>query len=283
MLINFSYKKIFKYIFFIFILCFIVYLYIFIYEPNNLQKTYLVLETSLYPVNQEPLKIIHLTDFHIDKIGYREKKVLIILKEENPDIIFLTGDYLNDRSKTKDLTKYIKKIKEIAPVYFTLGNWDNYEIHKAVLKGGAKNVFEKFITVNYLDFNFNLLSIKYSWAYIGEDRERNRMRELLSNKHNDYYTILLAHTPDHFPVAIENNLDLVLAGHTHGGQIRLPIIGSFYTDSKFGKKYEKGYFKDKDTIMYVNRGIGMTGNIKYRIRSFCPPEILIITIKSIQS
>ncbi|HDS09999.1 MAG TPA: metallophosphoesterase [Firmicutes bacterium] len=253
--------------------------YIFFLEPNNLQKTYLIIESDKIPGEATPLKIIHLTDFHIDKIGWRENRVIQILELEEPDLILLSGDYLNDRSKGDELGEYIQRMVEIAPVYFTLGNWDNEKINKNIVNAGGTSVFERFLTVNLDGVRFDLFSIKYNWAYIGEDRERERISELLQERTNDYFTIFLAHTPDHVPVAVDREIDLMLAGHTHGGQFRLPFFGSFFTDSKFGKKYERGYHKIANTILYVNRGIGMTGNIKLRVRAFCPPEILILTIK----
>ncbi|MDD3625711.1 MAG: metallophosphoesterase [bacterium] len=268
----------------IFALCFILFItYIFLIEPNRLEKTYLIIETDRFPENSPPIKIIHLTDFHIDKIGWREKRVLKILASEEPDLIFLSGDYLNRKDKLKELTEYIRSISDIAPIYFTLGNWDTLATQEAVIKGGGVSVFEKKLKVHPVpgnNFEFNIFSIKYNWAYIGESNEKRRLDELLKDLDKEYFTIFLAHTPDHFPFAIEHDIDLMLAGHTHGGQFRLPFFGSFYTDSKFGKKYEKGYFKERNTILYVNRGIGMTGNIKFRVRSFCSPEILIITLKS---
>ncbi len=252
--------------------------YVTVFEPNNLKKTYFIIETEKYSTLFHPIKIIHLTDFHIDKIGYRERKVLKIVKEEEPEMILLSGDYLNDRDKLLELESYIHQLVLIAPTYFTLGNWDNVEIFRTLKKAGAISVFEKDELVYIKNFQLNIFSIKMPWSFKPFEVEEKHFLEIFKGS-QETFSLFLIHTPDHFPVAVKYKIDLVLAGHTHGGQFRLPFFGSRFKYSKFGKKYESGIFYDGQSCMYVNRGIGMTGNVRYRMRSLCPPEILIITIK----
>jgi hypothetical protein len=93
------------------------------------------------------------------------------------------------------------------------------------------------------------------------------------------FTLLLYHSPDLMPQAVRAGVDLYLCGHTHGGQIRLPLVGALVTSSRFWKKYEMGRYVEKNTMMYVSRGIGMEGMGAPRARFLCPPEIELIELR----
>jgi hypothetical protein len=86
---------------------------------------------------------------------------------------------------------------------------------------------------------------------------------------------LLYHTPDLMPHAARLGVTLYLAGHTHGGQLRLPIYGAMATSSRWGKRYEMGRYQEHKTILYVNRGIGMEGLGAPRARFLAPPEVVL--------
>jgi predicted MPP superfamily phosphohydrolase len=90
--------------------------------------------------------------------------------------------------------------------------------------------------------------------------------------------VLLYHAPDLMPEAADYGLDLYLCGHTHGGQVRLPIFGAILTSSQYGKKYEMGLYESGRTHMYVSRGVGLEGLSAPRIRFLAPPEITLVTL-----
>jgi predicted MPP superfamily phosphohydrolase len=92
----------------------------------------------------------------------------------------------------------------------------------------------------------------------------------------DGFKLLLSHSPDLIPLAARQEIDLVLSGHTHGGQMCLPFLGALYTGTNLGPKYASGLFRFQNTWLYVNRGIG---TISTPARTFCPPEITVITLK----
>ena len=93
------------------------------------------------------------------------------------------------------------------------------------------------------------------------------------------YTLLLYHSPDLMPEASRAGIDLYLCGHTHGGQIRLPLWGAVVTSSKYGKQYEMGHYQDNGTTLYVSRGIGLEGKGAPRMRFLCPPEIELFELR----
>jgi predicted MPP superfamily phosphohydrolase len=90
--------------------------------------------------------------------------------------------------------------------------------------------------------------------------------------------MLLYHKPDLAYAADEVAIDLYLAGHTHGGQVRLPFYGAIYANSRYGKTFEMGLYQLKNTTMYVSRGLGFTGGSAPRIRFLAPPEVTIVDL-----
>jgi predicted MPP superfamily phosphohydrolase len=104
------------------------------------------------------------------------------------------------------------------------------------------------------------------------------LRELLANAHPGAFTLLLYHTPDLMPQASALGVDLYLAGHTHGGQWRLPGFGALLTSSQHWKRYESGHYREGDTHLYVSRGLGLEGFGTPRARFFCPPEVVEIVL-----
>jgi predicted MPP superfamily phosphohydrolase len=105
-----------------------------------------------------------------------------------------------------------------------------------------------------------------------------QLRALLDQAPPGALTLLLYHTPDLMPQAALLGVDLYLAGHTHGGQWRLPGFGAILTSSKFWKRYEAGYYCEGATQLYVSRGLGLEGFGTPRARFFCPPEVVLFTL-----
>ena len=100
-----------------------------------------------------------------------------------------------------------------------------------------------------------------------------KLLSLLGNIPPERFTILLYHTPDLAPEASAAGADLMLSGHTHGGQVRVPGLGAVYASSLYGKRFEAGRYLLDRMILYVSRGIGMEGLSAPRVRFLCPPEI----------
>jgi predicted MPP superfamily phosphohydrolase len=105
------------------------------------------------------------------------------------------------------------------------------------------------------------------------------MERLARARDDTRFQVLLYHSPDIAPQAAEAGIDLYLCGHTHGGQIRLPLFGALITSSKLGKRYEMGCHTVGNMTLYVSRGIGMEGGSAPRARFLCPPEITLWTLE----
>jgi hypothetical protein len=104
------------------------------------------------------------------------------------------------------------------------------------------------------------------------------LRHLLADAPPDACTLLLYHTPDLMPQASALGVDLYLAGHTHGGQWRLPGFGAILTSSHYWKRYESGHYREDNTRLYVSRGLGLEGFGTPRARFFCPPEVVEVVL-----
>ncbi|MCU0237903.1 MAG: metallophosphoesterase family protein [Pyrinomonadaceae bacterium] len=218
---------------------------------------------------KQPIRIVHISDIHSDEKPRLEEKLAEAIANEKPDLIVYSGDSINSSQGLPVFRKCLTEIAKVAPTYVVRGNWD--------LK--TSNLFDETGAIQ-LSGNFNNFEIKgnkisilgYSAFNIGN------LSQSVNNFTKENFNIFLYHLPDEIEDISQSNTDLYCAGHTHGGQIRLPFYGALVTLSKFGKKYESGTFQVENTWLNVNRGIGMEGYEAPRIRFLCRPEITVIDV-----
>jgi predicted MPP superfamily phosphohydrolase len=109
------------------------------------------------------------------------------------------------------------------------------------------------------------------------------LKNLMTGVTREDYVLLIYHNPDQAYVASDLGVDLYLTGHTHGGQVRLPLYGALLTSSQFGKTFEQGSYSLGKMALYVNRGVGMEGSFAPRVRFLAPPEIAVIDLIPVSS
>jgi len=243
---------------------------------------------------QEPLRLLHITDLHIEHITARERKLLHLVEELAPDLIILTGDYLTLSSahEAEAQTEAHDLLARLChaggprcPIYAVTGS------PPVDPPAVVPLIFEDLPITWLLDETKELHLAGHTIRLVGlrctADRRRDapHLRRLLNRDpaRSDPpvpFTLLLYHSPDLMPEAVELNVDLYLCGHTHGGQIRLPLFGAIFTSSDFGKRYEMGRYEEKHTTLYVSRGLGMEGMGAPRARFLAPPEIVLWTLSS---
>jgi len=253
-------------------------------EPFNIQLTTLTITSDRILPGAKPVRVIHISDLHVERLTKREEKLLELIEETDADLILLTGDYLNlsfirDRKAQAEVKKLLSKLRAPHGVYAVLGSPPVDE--RDVVPG----LFE--------DLPIKLLVDQRQTVPIGEDRrlsligmdcthnlplDSHRLEILTNDMPNDVPSILMYHAPDLFPEAVDLGIDLYLCGHTHGGQVRLPWIGALLTSSQLGRKYQMGLYQEGRTSMYVSRGVGMEGLSAPRVRFLSPPEITLVTI-----
>jgi len=252
------------------------------FEPLKVEVSTIEVTTGKLKLDKS-IKIAQISDLHIEKITKRELLVLEKIKSINPDIIVLTGDYLNlsftyDPQTIFQTRDFLTKL--IAPygVYAVTSSLvDTEEVVKILFKDLHIKLLEDAMEpVEFNNNKFYLIGVNNVNLLL----DKLALLSLADKLPPESFKLLLYHTPDLIEPAVVLKIDLYLTGHTHGGQIRLPFYGALITASVFDKKFEKGLYEIMDTKMYVSRGLGMEGNGAPRARFLSPPEIVVINIKS---
>lgn len=217
-------------------------------------------------------RAIHLSDLHLDRYQPRHDDVLHSIAALKPDWIFVTGDLLNVPDGLPHLFRFLANLRSLAPVYLTLGNHDHYS-------GVPAHQFSELADRHQLQLLNNRATFipmdGGELAIVGVDDPSTHRDDLrcLPPSHPDRFTILLAHA-----ASVLERLDghhaphLVLCGHSHGGQWRIPRVRPFWLPYGCNGVAE-GHVRRNGHRLYVNRGLGWS---VLPIRWSCPPEIVLI-------
>ncbi|MCX8188226.1 MAG: metallophosphoesterase [Nitrososphaeria archaeon] len=246
--------------------------YPFLIEPNMILKS----EVSVKINNiKDCITIVHITDLHLKEFSLREKEAIKRINSIKKDLTVITGDFIENRDGIKYLKMFLSELENNKPVYAVLGNWDYWSNSLNELI----NVLENYKIKLLVNENIKETVGSSELYIVGVDDPytgNHDIQKALNNIEREKPIILLAHSPQIIDEAVSNKISLVLAGHTHGGQVSIPLIGSpFIPLPEKYRKYVSGLYKVGDTIMYVNRGIGTSiANIRF----LCPPEVAVIKI-----
>lgn len=254
----------------------------YVVEPLLLETTELTLHfEQLNPV-KPPVRLVHLTDLHMERFGPREAQIAQKVNDLHPDLIVLTGDYLNlsylgDPVAAEDFRSFIAQLEAPYGIYAVRGTVEPAAEAMAWLVRDTGIVWleQESITVDVRGQFLNLTGVACSHE---QEWDVERLHQALNDAPASGLTVLLYHSPDLILEASELNVDLLLAGHTHGGQIRVPLLGAIVTNSIYGRRYASGLFQEGDTTMYVSRGLGFEGSWLPRARFLCRPEIASIEL-----
>jgi predicted MPP superfamily phosphohydrolase len=227
-----------------------------------------------------PLRILQISDLHLERITRREREVLKLTRELQPDLIVLTGDYvnldyLNDETALAETRQVLSELEAPFGIYAILGSVETPRVMSTVF-AGLPNVQVLRNEIQLLDFPGGQLALLGVTLDRGPDQQV--LEKLAAKIPPQAFSLLLYHTPDLIETASVAGIDLYLAGHTHGGQIRLPFYGALYTSSLYGKQYEMGAYRVEETSLYVSRGLGMEGFGLPRLRFLCPPELVLLEL-----
>lgn len=245
-------------------------------EPLWLQVTYHKLSSPKL-VGMRPLRLLHLSDLHIERTTLRERKLIEYVKMIAPDIIVFTGDILS-YSNVDDVVAWshahsvLSQLEAPLGVFLTTGSPPvDRETPVARILDGLKIHWlrdsEHAIERDGILLKIVGLSCSHQPAIDGP-----KLQAMLSEGAKSF-TILLYHSPDLAPLAERVGVDLQFSGHTHGGQVRLPGLGALYTSSLYGKKFEVGEVRVGSMMLFVSRGLGLEGRGAPRVRFLCRPEI----------
>ncbi len=245
-------------------------------EPFHPQVSRTTLYWDKLPAELRGLTFVQLTDIHHSNVvscSYIRKCVdtVNILK---PDFVFLTGDYVTHSPKfIKPCVEELSRLKAPLGIFAVPGNHDYWTdidlLSKSLKDAGISLLINQHETVTVRGVELTIIGLDDLWA--GMPNVQKAMTGIPLNARK----VLLMHNPDLFEELAPGRIEIILAGHTHGGQVRLPFLGSLVTPSRFGSQYAKGLFTRDGSTMYVNRGIGM---VIPAVRFLCPPEIAHFTV-----
>lgn len=234
-------------------------------------NAYIVRETNL-PSGFDGFVIAHITDFHSQKRMI--KSVIQMLKDAPPDIICITGDLLDSRSKDVDAAiDFARQAAEIAPCYYVTGN------HEARVSEDLRNtLLEQLAACGVTLLNDREVILERNGSHISlAGHFWGKTDNVGSISQFDGYRILLSHQPESFDDYAAGNYDLVFTGHTHGGQFCLPFVGGVYAPGQgLFPQYDAGLFSEGSTDMIVSRGIG---NSSFPLRFNNRPEVIFAALK----
>lgn len=253
---------------------------IFIDNRNIVYENYIITDNK-GSFSSAEIKIIQLSDMHFPKIKIDIEKLLKKLKKEKPDIIAITGDFIDQSAMINDCgaKNFIERIKPIAPIFYVNGNHEAYHkdaeiLYDFLIANGVVILNNESINISLNNFRLTIIgitdNINYSSLFLKDNLEA---------KNN--YKILLAHRPEKWLtyISASNTIkpNLVLSGHAHGGQLRLFDKGLYAPNQGWFPKYDSGlYVSDNgDVKMIVSRGLG---NSVFPFRFNNKPHIPIITL-----
>lgn len=251
---------------------------------NRLEITHYDAESDKIPEPFDGFKILQISDYHCDSVPGLVDEI----KREQPDIIVSTGDMVHDKGSYLPGVRLCEYLADIAPVYAVTGNHDVWrsdykEFEDALTDAGVKTLHDERVTLKKNGSEISLSGIDDPFSMNTSTIADNIQQSLAVLGRYDGYDILLFHRANLFDQLKHQGFDLILSGHMHGGQFRLPTGQGVVSpksswaskSSMFFPKYVGGLYKAHHTEMIVNRGVG---NPMILPRLFNRPEITVVTL-----
>lgn len=261
--------------------------------------SYFLLETTYFkytsPKLQEEVKVVILADLHDHEFGESNSELISKVEEENPDIILIIGDILNNVSEDSHVAVEVTKgLSEIAPVYYALGNHeiDYMELHGEELLAELEAVGAVILEMGSQDVEVNGQKIRiggmYDYAFAPDGNASTipenmvpKVQEFLTGfEDTDALKLMLAHRPDSFIYGDAPktwDIDLIISAHDHGGQVILPFVGGvFGGDQGWFPDYVYGMHRFEKFDMLITRGLGSNPQVLPRFNN--RPEVMVLTM-----
>lgn len=235
------------------------------------EKTYVL---PRLPQAWDGLSIVHFSDCHFRGFVTEAyfQHVMDEVQRLQGDIVAFTGDLLDRKECVRWIPGTLGRVSAPLGCYFVLGNHDWYVEIEDLIR-------QSLTDAGWIDISGRVIDLEREGARVaicGSERPWLGTDPDLSAVDDAAFRLLLSHSPDQIVWARRNQVDLMLAGHTHGGQIRLPILGPVYSPSVYGCRYASGVFWEPPTLMSVTRGVSGREPIRYN----CRPEVTKLILRS---
>ena len=246
------------------------------YQNRHLETTYYTYKAEQFGADLEGYRIVQISDLHNAKFGKHNQKLVDRIRECEPDMIVLTGDLVDSNHTNVDrAVQFVDEIVKICPVYYVTGNHEYWleaseydELMSGLTRAGAVILDDQVVEISRGDAKFRLVGLDDKSLADGT------LEALLSDERE--CTVVLAHEPQYLARYAGTGVDLVLSGHAHGGQFRLPFVGGIVApDQGFLPEYTAGEYYMNGTEMIVSRGLG---NSVIPVRLFNYPEIVCVEL-----
>lgn len=246
--------------------------YGFLIEPTWVEVTHVRVPLARLAAGSPSIRIVQVSDLHVEASPRNEVELPVLVRAQRPDLIVFTGDALNSARGEERFLACMRELASIAPLYAVEGNWDVIQFQGSrILQRSAARVLEgESVDLVLHGVELTLAGLSYG--------EESTLPELLRRLPPNRPVVFLNHTPDPILELADAGIDLVLAGHTHGGQVRLPGYGALLTLARHGKRFEAGLYRERGTWLYVNRGLGMEGGLAPRVRFLARPEVTVLEL-----
>ena len=255
----------------------------FLIEPGRLVTREQTIQIDNWPQQLDGLRIAVLSDIHVDNWFITDKKLRTIVERTNqlqPELIVILGDYISSdgwvtsRVEPEVFAPVLKDLRAPLGVYSVLGNHDWWysgaRVRRGLEQNGIKVLENESAKVEARGTSLWLVGLADLWT------RSQRIADAMATVPEGQPLIALTHNPDIFP-NIPQRAQLVLAGHTHGGQVRFPIIGPVIESSEYGDRWVRGHVFADNHHLFVTSGIGTS---IVPVRFGLPPEIVLLTLKS---
>ena len=255
----------------------------FLIEPRRLVTHQETIQINNWPQSLDGLRIAVLSDLHVDNWSVTDKKLRTIVERTNqlqPDLIVILGDYMSSngwvtrRVEPEVFGAVLKDLHAPLGVYSVLGNhdwWNNgMRVRRGLEQNGIRVLEDETAQIDVRGTSLWLVGFADLWT------RPQRIAGTVAKVPEGQPLIGLTHNPDIFP-NVPSRVQLLLAGHTHGGQVRFPIIGPVVSSSDYGDRWIQGHVFADNHHLFVTTGIGTS---IVPVRFGLPPEIVLLTLKS---
>lgn len=263
------------------------------FQNKHLETTHYTYAAELLGADLEGYRIVQISDLHNAKFGKNNQKLVDRIRGCEPDMIVLTGDLVDSNHTNVDrAVQFVDEIVKICPVYYVTGNHEYWleaseydELMSGLTGAGAVILDDQVVEISRGDAKFRLVGLddkSLSDGTLGTllNDQAGQKEETADNENSEKkeFTVVLAHEPQYLARYASAGVDLVLSGHAHGGQFRLPFVGGIVApDQGFFPEYTAGEYYMNGTEMIVSRGLG---NSVIPVRLFNYPEIVCVELKT---